>query len=150
MSRNHTVLWVAVLVVSLIGFLFLFKTAYANPLDLPNYAFTKPAIREAYAFATTNSADLEGLPCSCGCGTPEGAKAHGSRVHTRGLLDCFTQGDIHNGGAWDSHASECGLCYEDALFAKKLYAEGNSKQDVKEGLLEMQSKRTFSTEVVYS
>ena len=149
MSHKHNLIWLAVVLASLGGFFYLFDAAYANPMSLPDYAFAKLDIREAYEFAKTISADLEGLPCSCGCGTPEGAKAHGSRVHTRGLIDCFTEGDINLAGKWDSHASECGLCYEDALYAKNLYLEGNSKQEVIDNILEMQSKRKFSKEVVY-
>ena len=149
MTHKQNIVWIAVILSSLIGVFYLFNTAYANPLSLPDYAFTKPDIREAYEFAKTDYQDLVGLPCSCGCGTPEGATAHGSRVHERGLADCFMNGNINEGGIWDSHASECGLCYQDALYAKSLYTEGNSKQEVKEKLEEMQVKRTFSNKAVY-
>src|SRR3990167_4139959 len=127
----------------------IFNTAYANPSELPDYAFTKPDIKEAYMFAKTNYQDLNGLPCNCGCGTLEGAEAHGSRVHELGLADCFMDEDVNEGGKWDSHASSCGLCYEDALFAKKLYSEGNSKEEVKSKLEEKYADLKFSEERVY-
>ena len=135
------------LIGALIGIVFLVKTAYANPLDLPSYAFTKPAIKEAYAFAKLDSDKLTGLPCNCGCGGD--AAGHGGRLHSRGLIDCFTLGDINNGGEWDSHASECGLCYEDALYAKSLYEEGKTKDEIKVILEEKYSSQKISDNTVY-
>jgi len=65
------------------------------------------------------------------------------------LADCFMQGNVNEGGEWDSHASSCGLCYEDALYAKKLYSEGNSKEEIKSKLEEKYAGLTFSDETVY-
>ena len=148
MSKLNLV-WVGVIVFSLTGLFYLFNTAYSNPSGLPDYAFTKPNIREAYEFAKSNYDDLLNLPCNCGCMTPEGAKAHGSRVHALGLADCFTNGDVNNGGKWDSHASACGLCYEDALLAKKSYLEGKSKSEVAQVLEAKYSTQTVSNNTVY-
>ena len=147
--KSHNFIWLGIIVLSIVGFFYLFNTAYANPSDLPDYAFIKSEIKEAYMFAQTNYQDLVGLPCNCGCGTPEGAEAHGSRVHELGLADCFMQGNVNEGGKWDSHASSCGLCYEDALFAKQMYSEDNSKQEIKSKLEEKYAKLTFSDETVY-
>ena len=146
---SHNLIWFGVTAFSLIGFFYLFNIAYANPSELPDYAFIRPEIKEAYLFAKTNYQDLVGLPCNCGCGTAEGAEAHGSRIHENGLADCFMQGDVNDGGNWDSHASSCGLCYEDALYAKKLYSEGNSKDEIKSKLEEKYAKLKFSDETVY-
>ncbi len=148
-ENHHNFIWVGILTISIVGFFYLFDAAYANPLNLPDYAFTKPEIKEAYTFSKTNYADLVGLPCNCGCGTAEGAAAHGSRIHENGLADCFMQGDVNGGGQWDIHASSCGLCYEDALFAKKLYSEGKNKDEVKLKLEEKYSTQTISSETVY-
>ncbi len=147
--NKHNTLWVGVIVLSLLGLFYLFNTAYANPSNLPDYAFTKPNIKEAYQFALTNYDDLFGLPCNCGCMTPEGAAAHGSRVHANGLADCFMNGNVNNGGEWDSHASSCGLCYEDALLAKKTYADGKSKNEVAAVLKEKYATQTISNNTVY-
>ena len=117
--KNYNYIWAGILFLSLVGGFFLIKTAYANPLDLPSYAMIKPDIKEAYSFAKMSSDKLTGLPCNCGCGTD--AAGHGGRLHSRGLIDCFMNGDVNNLGKWDAHASECGLCYEDALYAKGLY-----------------------------
>ena len=149
MKNKYNYLWIGILLASIIGGVLLIKVAYANPLNLPEYALLKPGIKEAYSFAKLEGDKLEGLPCNCGCGTPEGAEAHGSRVHSRGLLDCFTEGDINNGGKWDQHASECGLCYEDALEAKKLYDNGKTKEEVKEALIKKYSELKFSEDTVY-
>jgi hypothetical protein len=148
-NHHYNYLWIILLVAGVIGTFFLIKTAYANPLNLPNYAFTKPDIKEAYSFAKTNYSNLIGLPCNCGCMTPEGAAVHGSRVHENGLADCFMDGNVNENGKWDSHASECGLCYEDALFAKGLYEEGKSKLEIKSALEEKYAAQTTSNITVY-
>ncbi len=148
MKENHyNYLWIGIIIISIIGTFFIIKTAYANPLDLPNYAFTKPGIKEAYSFAKLESDKLNGLPCNCGCMTD--AAGHGGRLHSRGLIDCFMQGDINNGGKWNSHASECGLCYEDALYAKNLYEQEKTKEEIKLILEEKYSTQTISNNTVY-
>ena len=146
-EHHYNYIWIILIAISLIGMFFLIKTAYANPLDLPNYAFTKPVIREGYEFAKLNPEKLEGLRCNCGC--MEDAAAHGGRLHSRGLLDCFMQGDINNGGKWDAHASECGLCVEDAIYAKNLYEEGKSKEEIAALLEVKNSKQIISNNTVY-
>lgn len=148
MKHNHyNYIWISILAISLLGALLLIKTAYANPLNLPNYAFIKPDIKEAYSLAKLESSKLEDLPCNCGCMSD--AANHGGRLHSRGLIDCFTKGDINNGGQWDSHASECGLCYEDALYAKDLYEGGKTKEEIKALLEEKYASQTISTNTVY-
>lgn len=147
--KMYNFIWFGIIIVSIIGFVYLFNAAYANPEGLPNYAFIKPEIKEAYLFAKINYQDLVGLPCNCGCGNLEGAEAHGGRVHEKGLADCFMNGDVNKGGAWDSHASSCGLCYEDALYAKKRYSEGKSKIEIKSELEEKYARLKFSNDTVY-
>lgn len=149
MKNKYNYLWVGILLASAIGGIFLIKIAYANPLDLPEYALLKPEIKEAYSYAKLNGDKLNDLPCNCGCTTPEGAEAHGSRIHSRGLLDCFMEGNINNGGKWDQHASECGLCYEDALEVKNLYNKGKNKEEIREYLIKKYSKLKFSYDTVY-
>ena len=146
-SNQYNYLWIGIILLSILGTILLIKMAYANPLDLPNYAFTKPSIKEAYSFAKIESDKLKGLPCNCGCGSD--ALNHGGRLHSRGLLDCFMNGDVNNGGEWDEHASECGLCYEDALYAKQLYEEGKTKEEIKIALEEKYSTQTISDNTVY-
>ena len=149
MESKYNYLWIGILLVSVIGGIFLIKVAYANPLNLPDYALLKPQIKEAYSFAKIEGDKLKGLPCNCGCGTPEGAEAHGSRIHSRGLLDCFMNGDVSKDGKWDSHASNCGLCYEDALYAKGMYEKGKTKEEVKQALEEKYAMQIISNETVY-
>lgn len=145
--KLHNFIWIGTIIFSLIGFFYLFNTAYANPSDLPDYAFIKSDIKEAYFFAKLEGDKLTGLPCNCGCMSD--AANHGGRLHSRGLIDCFMQGDVNNGGEWDAHASECGLCYEDALYAKKLYFEGRTKGEIKEKLEEKYAGQKFGNETVY-
>jgi len=142
-------IWATILIISLFGSFFIMTMEPSNPMDLPDYAFRNSQIREAYEFARTNPLDLEGVICSCGCMTEAGAAAHGSRVHPRGLRDCFMDGDLDEGGEWDSHASSCGLCYNDALDTKRLWGEGMSKDGINDFLREKNAKLVFSKEVVY-
>ena len=145
---HYNYLWIGIFVLSLIGIFLVIKMAYANPLGLPDYAFTKPSIKEAYSFAKSDIDKLTGLPCNCGC--MNDAANHGGRLHSRGLIDCFMQGNVNNGGKWDGHASECGLCYEDALYAKQLYGEGKTKEEIKSALEAKYATQTISPNTVYS
>ena len=146
-EHHYNYLWIGIFILSIVGTFFVIKLAYANPLDLPNYAFTKPGIKEAYSFAKLEGDKLTGLPCNCGCMTD--ATNHGGRLHSRGLIDCFMQGDVNNDGQWDGHASECGLCYEDALYAKQLYGEGKTKEEIKSALETKYATQTVSNNTVY-
>ena len=146
-SHHYNYIWTGILVLSVIGTFLLIRTAYANPLNLPDYAFTKPDIKTAYSYAKLDSDKLTGLPCNCGCMSD--AANHGGRLHSRGLIDCFMQGDVKNGGKWDAHASECGLCYQDALYAKNLYEEGKTKEEIKKALEEKYATQTISNNTVY-
>ena len=148
MRDNHyNYLWIGIFIISIIGTLFIIKLAYANPLDLPDYAFTKPGIKEAYSFAKLERDKLADLPCNCGC--MNDAVNHGGRLHSRGLIDCFMLGDVNNGGEWDAHASECGLCYEDVLYAKQLYEEGKTKDEIKSALEAKYATQIISDDTVY-
>ena len=147
-EHHHNYIWIGVIAISLIGMLLIVKVAYANPLNLPDYAFTKPLIKEGYEFAKLNPEKLDGLRCNCGC--MDDAASHGGRLHSRGLLDCFMQGDVSNSGEWDAHASECGLCVEDAVYAKNLYEEGKSKEDIAALLEAKYSKQKISNMTLWS
>src|SRR3989344_811192 len=70
-ERNYNYLWTGIIISSVIGTFFVINMAYANPLDLPEYAFSKPSIKEAYSFAKLEGDKLEGLPCNCGCAVYE-------------------------------------------------------------------------------
>lgn len=146
-ESHYNYLWLIIIIFSLVGGIYLIKTAYANPLNLPDYAFTKLSIKEAYSFAKLEVDKLTDLPCNCGCGTD--AANHSGRLHARGLIDCFMKGDVNSGGEWDGHASECGLCYEDALYAKELYSEGKNKEEIKKLLEEKYATQIISDDTVF-
>ena len=129
--------WMLILFASLGGIILLINSTYSNTYELPNYAFLNSQLKEAYIFAKMFPDKLDGIPCYCGC--MQNAGGHG-RLHSRGLIDCFIEGDLNNGGKWDKHASECVMCYEDALTAKKLYTEGKSKIEIKNILKEKYEK----------
>ncbi len=147
MEKSNFV-WIILLIAGIVGAIILFKGAYANPSDLPDYAFTKPAIKDAYTYAKFSPDALNGLPCHCGCAT--NAMGHG-RLHTRGLIDCFMNGDVNKGGSWDSHAANCVGCYEDALYSKSLYEQGKNKDEIKTALIEKYApKKTENSAIGHS
>ena len=88
---------------------------------LPSYAMGHPAVKEAYLFATGSPDSLDGVPCYCGCMQ----HAHNGRLHSRGLLDCYKNGD-----SYERHASECEMCIMDTLAVKKMGVEGQSKEEM--------------------
>ncbi|MBI4017650.1 MAG: hypothetical protein HY366_01745 [Candidatus Aenigmarchaeota archaeon] len=114
------------LVVSLIALvagIALFAATARPPASeaMPPYATGYPLIKEAYVFASANPEKLDGVPCYCGCMQ----HPHGGRLHSRGLLDCYKNGD-----AFERHASECEMCIMDALSVKKMDSEGKSKEEI--------------------
>ena len=147
--KNSSLVWYGLIIVSVLIALIVIKSSYSNPYNLPNFALKKEVVMEGYEYALLNPENLEGLPCNCGCMDPEGAKAHGGRLHSRGLLDCFMEGDVRNGGNWDPHASDCGLCIEDAVFVKHKYEEGRSKEEIRQMLKDKYATQVFSNATAY-
>src|SRR5687768_2775089 len=81
-----------------------------SPPPLPRFAYRSPSILAAYEFAMGAGAEvLRQLPCYCACA----ALGHGH------LRDCF----IRDNGAFDSHASGCEVCVDEALDAQRLLAQ---------------------------
>ena len=60
---------------------------------------------------------LRQLPCYCACA----ALGHGH------LRDCF----IRDNGAFDSHASGCEVCVDEALDAQRLLAQGQGVREIR-------------------
>ncbi len=90
--------------------------------NLPAYATSNPAVKEAYLFAVDNPEALDGVNCYCGCMQ----HPHGGRIHARGLLDCF----MRDGGGFDEHASQCDMCIKDALEVKSMLNSGSTKEQI--------------------
>ena len=86
--------------------------------SLPRWTSTSPRLRDAYRVAQTRGPLLATLDCYCGCGQLD-------PPHTS-LLDCFIQPD----GSWDTHASGCGICQDEALDANLWAAEGLSPAEI--------------------
>ena len=63
-EKHYNYLWAGIIVLSIIGIFLVIKMAYANPLNLPNYAFTKPEIKEAYTYVKLEEDELTDLPCN--------------------------------------------------------------------------------------
>ncbi|MBI3190157.1 hypothetical protein HYZ41_00480 [archaeon] len=120
MKAWHMILLIAIVAVIASVVVLSFNTEKGS---LPRYASVHPLIRDAYTFAYGNQDKLDGVNCYCGCMQ----RPHNGRIHRRGLLDCFMNMD----GDFDRHASECDMCINDALEAKKLGEEGKTKNEIK-------------------
>ena len=81
------------------------------PATLPPSNFTDAQTARSYAVAKEIPKVLAQQPCYCWC----------SRGGHRGLLDCYV-GD---------HASHCGVCQKEALFAAKMTKEGKSPAEIR-------------------
>lgn len=116
------------MIISIVIFILLAQIAYfgfyrgSGNSGLPSYALKNKDAKEAYLFATENPEALDGVKCHCGCMEV----SHEGRLHSRGLLDCF-----RNGEKYDSHGAGCNMCVYDSLEVKKLASEGKSKEDIK-------------------
>lgn len=80
---------------------------------------TLPAVTATlYRFVAANAAVAAGLPCYCGCGPLQGH---------RSLADCF----LTPTGAYDAHASACGVCLGEAQQVQTLLAEGTDPATIR-------------------
>lgn len=122
--KNRTATLVSILlsvvIVAIVALIVVSASAPAS--GLPAYATVHPKIKEAYEFAVSNPEALDGVNCYCGCMQ----HPHDGRIHKRGLLDCFK-----NGNAFDSHASQCDMCINDALEVKRMFEQGLPKEEIK-------------------
>ena len=84
------------------------------PATLPPSNFTDPQVVRAYAAAQEIPKVLAQQPCYCWC----------SRGGHRGLLDCYVT----------EHASHCGVCQKEALFAYKMTKEGKTPAETREAI----------------
>jgi len=95
----------------------------ASVANLPEWVRSAaPRVREAYAYAVSNPAELQKYPCYCGCG----AMGHTSN------LSCYVQ-DIAPDGTitFDNHANGCGICVDITQDVMRLKGEGWSSPDVR-------------------
>src|SRR3989339_1197174 len=107
MKFSTMIIICVVLIIAVVGILSIMP---GKATDVPWYAKQDKSTLEAYTFAFESSEDLNGVNCYCGCMQHQ----HDGRLHSRGLLDCFTKPD----GSFDRHASQCDMCINDALQVK--------------------------------
>jgi hypothetical protein len=81
------------------------------PPTLPPSKFSDPQTARAYTVAKEIPKVLAQQPCYCWC----------SRGGHRGLLDCYVS----------EHASHCGVCQKEALFAAKMTKEGKTPAEIR-------------------
>ena len=80
---------------------------------------TLPAVTATlYRFVEANAAVAARIRCYCGCGPAQGH---------RSLADCF----LMAGGAYNAHASGCGVCLGEAQQVQTLLAEGTDPATIR-------------------
>jgi hypothetical protein len=92
----------------------------ATSSEFPEFVYYSEKAEQGYRLAVDHQQLFEGLPCYCGCGVmPEDPH--------RNLLDCF----INDDGSFDSHASGCEVCDDEAIDAARWQAEGKSAAEIR-------------------
>lgn len=100
--------------------------------NFPAFVYTNDSVEVGYKIAVkepkllgmaNNDDDAQVIPCYCFCD----AMGH------KNLLYCFWKDGIH-GGAFDDHASECNICYGQAMLAFLWGDLGASHREIIEGM----------------
>ena len=74
-----------------------------------------PRVQAAYEFAAGRGAELDFIPCYCGCGEDHGH---------RSVRDCFVKQQTMSGITYDSHGAGCDVCVAIVLEVKTKLGEG--------------------------
>lgn len=123
--KSSTIIIIAILLIfAVVGIFALMPSGGAR--DVPWYAKSHQPTWDAYKFAIEDPESLNGVNCYCGCMQHQ----HDGRLHSRGLLDCFTKPD----GSFDRHASQCDMCINDALEVKQMTMEGKTKDEIRNAI----------------
>jgi hypothetical protein len=104
--------------------------------DFPQYVYTNDSVETGYRIAVKQPELLKQFPCYCFCD----AMGH------KNLLHCFIKEGFF-GNKFDPHASECNICYGQAMLGLLWDAMGATNDTIKAGfdkkfeqLLEQQQK----------
>jgi hypothetical protein len=89
----------------------------------PKFVFTSNAVEAGYKIAVKYPELLSKLPCYCFCDT----------MGHRNLAYCFLKDGKPEGG-YDDHASQCNICYGEAMFAFLWTELGATDKDILEKL----------------
>jgi len=112
-----------VLVAGMLLLLVVGGTAAPRPDHAPDaFALDElaPDVAALYRYTAQHADHASELPCFCGC---EEFLAH------RNLADCFIQPGAT--GAWEQHASGCGVCIAEATVLRETLADGGSALDAR-------------------
>ena len=92
----------------------------------PKFVFTSSAVKTGYKIAVKNPDMLSKLPRYCFCNT----------MGHQSLAYCFLK-DGKLGDGYDDHASNCNICYGEAMFAFLWTDLGATDKDILEKLKEV-------------
>ncbi|MFN3429158.1 MAG: PCYCGC motif-containing (lipo)protein [Candidatus Sericytochromatia bacterium] len=89
--------------------------ALAATADPPDFATEEPELEALYRWAAAHRAELQYIPCSCGC----------ENTGHKDNWNCFVQSEPSPGRyVWDSHAVHCYSCQEIARVTRRMLGEG--------------------------
>lgn len=88
----------------------------------PAFVYASKAVDVGYKIAVKEPTLLKLQPCFCFCDT----------MGHRSLLYCFWK-DGKAGGQFDEHASECNICYGEAMLALLWQNAGATPADIQQG-----------------
>lgn len=91
-------------------------------------------IVDLYKFVKGSPALAATIPCYCGCGSSLGHES---------LLDCFVASD---GTGFDSHASSCAICTNEADDVRRLSSEGTEPATIRTWIDEKYGKYGVPTD----
>ena len=94
----------------------------------PKYVYTNEAVQAGYKIAVKESALLAKFPCYCFCG----------EMGHKNLAHCFLKNGVP--GKFDDHASECNICYTQAMKAFLWNEQGAHEDEMQKAFKELYEK----------
>ncbi len=94
----------------------------------PKYVYTNDAVQAGYKIAVKESGLLAKFPCYCFCG----------EMGHKNLAYCFLKNGVP--GQFDDHASECNICYTQAMKAFLWNEKGASEGEMQKAFKELYEK----------
>jgi hypothetical protein len=121
------VLLAAVALLSLAGAAGCRKAAPSGKAEFPSFVYANAQTLDGFRAAVALKADLEYLPCFCGCVTSPGHKS---------LRQCF----ITDEGDYDRHAAGCDICVREVLDVARLKKDGKGLAEIRAFIEERYSR----------
>ena len=125
--------WLALAILALAALASACAQGQRSNSDLPDYAYRSEAALKGYQTALEHRGLLTRLPCYCGCGKDP---------QYTSLADCF----FDPKGGYNSHASNCAVCLEEAEDAAQWRKQGMGLAGVRQSIDDKYQGRGPTTE----